>query len=391
MPYGQAGRRAIVYQVLARDDNRALKVFKQRFRTPAIALAAQSLAPYASLPGLEVCQRQVVSPELNSALVEQYPDLSYAVLMPWIEGPTWMETMMAKRALSRPESLATARSLAETLVRMEQEGLAHCDLSGPNTILPRDDGVALVDVEEMYGPGLERPDVLPSGTPGYTHQMARHGLWGPDVDRFAGAMLLAEILGWCDERAREAAWGESFFPEDEIHKGGSRYQLLIAVLTEQWDKAIAELFERAWLCESMADCPAPGNWLAALPDEVQEGVSDKARDEPRPCLLRAEPDPTFQSLVSLSRQFEERGEYRAALEAYRQALALAPRESSLAKELAVTVDRLERQLQPQDELLSEEVKEQLAEPQGRIPAWVWALALVALVALAALVAALLTG
>jgi hypothetical protein len=380
-----------VYQVLARDDNRALKVFKQRFRTPAIALAAQSLAPYASLPGLEVCQRQVVSPELNSALVEQYPDLSYAVLMPWIEGPTWMESMMTKRALSRPESLAVARSLAETMVQMEREGLAHCDLSGSNLMLPLDCGVALVDVDEMYGPGFERPEVLPGGTPGYSHRMAKQGLWGPDVDRFAGATLLAEMLGWCDERAREVAWGESFFAEDEVQEGGNRYRLLIAVLTEQWDKAVAELFERAWQCESMADCPAPGQWFAALPEEAQEGVSDKARDEPRPCLLKAKPDPTFQSLVSLSRQFEERGEYRAALEAYRQALALAPRESSLAKELAVTVDRLERQLQPQDELLSEEVKEQLAEPQGRIPAWVWALALVALVALVALAAAFFTG
>ncbi|RLC69559.1 MAG: hypothetical protein DRI81_20305, partial [Chloroflexi bacterium] len=87
VPYGQAGRRAIVYQVAAGDDYRALKVFSRRFRTPALVLVAQNLAAYASLPGLQVCRREVLTPERNSPLLQQHPDLAYAVLMPWIEGP----------------------------------------------------------------------------------------------------------------------------------------------------------------------------------------------------------------------------------------------------------------------------------------------------------------
>jgi hypothetical protein len=229
-----------------------------------MALAAQSLVSYASFPGLQVCRRQVLLPERNRALLEQYPDLSYAVLMPWIEGATWTEIMIQKRDLSRRESLVVARRLAETLVRMEREGLAHCDLSGPNTILPREDGIVLVDVEEMYGPGFEQPDVLPSGTPGYSHRMAKQGLWGPSVDRFAGAVLLAEMLGWCNEQVREMAWGESYFHPEDMQQDTERYRALLEALDRDWPGDVAHLFERVWQSTEFRDCPPFGAWEASL-------------------------------------------------------------------------------------------------------------------------------
>ncbi|HEC36530.1 MAG TPA: hypothetical protein ENI39_08355, partial [Anaerolineae bacterium] len=224
IPFGQAGRRAIVYQVVAGDDKRALKVFSRRFRSPALVLVAQNLAPFASLPGLQVCQREVITPEQNPDLLRQHPDLAYTVLMPWIEGPTWMETMVQKRPLSPEESLALARSLASVLSRMEEEGLAHCDLSGPNVILPPGGGVEMVDVEEMYGPEFERPEVLSSGSGGYAHRSVAGGVWGLEGDRFAGAVMLAEMLGWCDERVRGAAWGESYFAPEEVQEETERYR-----------------------------------------------------------------------------------------------------------------------------------------------------------------------
>ncbi|HEC33234.1 MAG TPA: hypothetical protein ENI37_00775 [Chloroflexi bacterium] len=272
IPYGQAGRRAIVYQIAAGDDKRALKVFSRRFRSPALVLVAQNLAPFASLPGLRVCQREVITPEQNPDLLRQHPDLAYAVLMPWVEGPTWTEVMIQKRPFSPEEGLALARSLVSVLARMGEEGLAHCDLSGPNVILPPDGGVELVDVEEMHGPEFERPEVLSSGSGGYAHRSVEGGVWGLEGDRFAGAVMLAEMLGWCDERVRGAAWGESYFAPKEVQEEGERYELLVEMLEERWGEGVARLFERAWGSEQLADCPTFGEWVQWLPEEVGRPV-----------------------------------------------------------------------------------------------------------------------
>ncbi|MEM2461005.1 MAG: hypothetical protein QXV20_07090, partial [Candidatus Hadarchaeales archaeon] len=112
----------------------ALKVFKPRFRLPFLVAQAERIAPFASLPGLSACQRTVLTPSRHADLLRQHPDLTYAVLMPWIEGPTWQEVLLEKKPLSPEQSLALARGLAEVLVRMEEQGIAHCDLSAPNVM-----------------------------------------------------------------------------------------------------------------------------------------------------------------------------------------------------------------------------------------------------------------
>ena len=137
MPYGQEGRQATVYQLVAASGEQwALKVFKARYRIPALVALADRLAGFADLPGLAVCQRTVLTARRHSTLLRQYPDLTYAVLMPWISGPTWMETLLDRRAFTPEQSLTLARSLAETLAALEEHGVAHCDLSGPNLLLP---------------------------------------------------------------------------------------------------------------------------------------------------------------------------------------------------------------------------------------------------------------
>ena len=125
IPYGQEGRAGIVYQLAVQDgEKRALKVFKARYRLPALVSLADELAPFAELPGLQVCQRTVLSTRRHEELLRQYPDLNYAVLMPWIEGPTWMEILVEKRGLAPEQSLALARRLAQILAGMEECGLA---------------------------------------------------------------------------------------------------------------------------------------------------------------------------------------------------------------------------------------------------------------------------
>jgi len=366
MPYGQEGRQAIVYQLVTGEARYALKVFKPRYRVPMLASLADRLKEYAGLPGLSVCHRTVLTPERHAVVLKAHPDLTYAVLMSWIEGPTWMQVLLEKQELAAEDCLALARCLAQILSRMEQEGLAHCDLSGPNLLLPAllpstglgrgagDEGaplslpgrgaggegtVALVDVEQMYGPTLRRLPLLPGGSPGYAHKTAPDGLWAPDADRFAGAILLAEMLGWCDGRVREASWGENYFDPAEMQQDADRYRLLAGALQERWGAGVAVLFERAWRSETLADCGTFGEWLVTLPEKVPVAIFPLPPVEEEPVAKAA--DDTVKVLLDLGRRLEEQGNVAGALEAYRQAQLLAVEGSGLAEELRLIVQDLE--------------------------------------------------
>ena len=395
IPYGQEGRAGIVYQLLPADRSTgfppaALKVFKPRFRTPALVSQAEKLAAFADLPGLTVCRRTVLTPTRHADLLRREPDLTYAVLMPWIEGPTWVEVMLEKRPLTPQQALDLARAFAQVLVRMEEQGLAHCDLSGPNVLLPMLAGqtadgrpqtayspsstVELVDVEGLYAPGLPRPEVLPSGSSGYAHRTAREGLWGPTADRFAGAVLLAEMLGWGDETVREACYGETYFdpaempslnpplpPGDPLTGAGGlgvRAATLLSALARHYGQPVADLFERAWRSETLADCPTFGEWLVALPEhpvtqafslstpaaETTAGERTTSPQESAAVDATAE----IRAFMQVARRFEEQNNYQAALEAYRQALELAQADSSLrslAHEIELTVQDVGKRME----------------------------------------------
>ncbi|NMB88710.1 MAG: hypothetical protein GYA17_10140, partial [Chloroflexi bacterium] len=269
LPYGQSGRRGTVYQVVLEDDGsfHALKVFSEFFQDPRNAVTAQRLYHFAGLPGLQVCYRKVITPRLYPDLAKNYPQLGYAVLMPWVEGETWYDQILSAEPLTADQSYLLARQLAGNLAEMEKRHLAHCDLSGANCLIQLDPlRVALVDVEEMYGPDLKSPDArkLPAGTPGYAHQTAYRGLWGSDADRFAGAVLLAEMLGWCNDRVRQCACEAQYFDEDETQTTCERYQVLREALRREWGGEVSDTFARAWFSERLPDCPTFERWSTVL-------------------------------------------------------------------------------------------------------------------------------
>jgi ABC-type amino acid transport substrate-binding protein len=400
VPYGQEGRQAIVYQLAAGETRYALKVFKPRYRVPMLASLADRLKEYASLPGLSVCHRTLLTPERHAAVLKAYPDLTYAVLMPWIEGPTWMQVLLEKQELAAEDCLALARCLAQILSRMEQEGLAHCDLSGPNLLLPalllspsqepvlskaKEEGpggeghlpspslgrgaggegtAALVDVEQMYGPTLRRLPLLPGGSPGYAHKTAPDGLWAPDADRFAGAVLLAEMLGWCDGRVREASWGENYFDPAEMQQDADRYRLLAGALQERWGAGVAALFERAWWSETLADCATFGEWLVTLPEEVPVAKVSRVTAPAKEAQTGQEEADrgTFKMLMDLAQRLEEQGNIAGAVEVYRQAQAMAPAGSGLAEELALIVQDVGTKLEESAASASQLPLEEVAAP-----------------------------
>jgi hypothetical protein len=305
MPYGQEGRQAVVYQLLAKTEHRALKVFKPRYRLPALFYLGEQLQQYADLPGLAVCRRTVLTPQRHADVLLGHQDMIYAVLMPWIEGPNWMQVLVEKRELAPEASLRLARSCAHVLATMEQYGLAHCDLSGPNVMLPElagGKGVALVDVEQMYSPEFRRPSVFPGGSPGYAHRMAPEGLWTEEADRFSGAVLLAEMLGWCDERVREAAWGENYFKPREMQRDGDRYRTLLEVLRTRWGEPVGSLFERAWQSDVLSECATLGEWLLLVPKSVPQPDVKAPQEKPKAVVAEAAPDLAEQDKPGAARQ-----------------------------------------------------------------------------------------
>ena len=142
LPYVRQGSQSVVYQLVANSgdagqpDRRALKVFSPRFRHARLQTAAAELDRLADLPGLQVCQRTVLTPGCHGALLRASPELTYAIVMPWVDGPSWEEVVLRQDPLSVHDTLRLSRGLAHVLRAMEQRGVAHCDVSGANVMLP---------------------------------------------------------------------------------------------------------------------------------------------------------------------------------------------------------------------------------------------------------------
>jgi hypothetical protein len=174
---------------------------------------------------------------------------------------------MEDRPLERKHYFQIAQSLLRVVSKLEARGLAHCDLSNNNFIIdPKFSSIQLIDIEDMYAPDMPRPvpDVS-YGTPGYrTGWIAQNGLWGPESDRFASAILCSEILTWHDpEIRRNKAGTVSYFDEEEIGENSGRYSLMKESLAAV-DPEISLLFEKAWFSTRFDECPQVVDWMNAL-------------------------------------------------------------------------------------------------------------------------------
>jgi serine/threonine protein kinase len=270
----QAGRKGEVYQIKRVSDGQpfALKVFIQAYRGPYILEVVQRISAYADIKGMEACRREVLTRDKYNDLITSYPDLEYAVIMPWVGQKTWHDIVHEQSELSLDESLLLAKHLAEILRQLEDKGAAHCDISSGNVLIDMDTlGVFLVDVEDLYGPGFSPPTVLPQGTDGYQH--ARKGSqshqWCAEGDRFSAAVLLAEMLAWHDPKIREQREGGQYFAKKEVQDATSeRYRLILEVLSEM-STDIGRLFQETWLSETLQDCPMLKDWARLIADIQQ--------------------------------------------------------------------------------------------------------------------------
>jgi hypothetical protein len=264
--FGQEGRKAFVYQVGGGPDGQlyALKKFKPVYRVDGLTEVNDSLARFAQWRGLEVCARQCLQYGAHDDALNVYPDLEYAVLMPWISGSTWYDIVISETPLTRLEAITFANATAQVLAALEEAGLAHCDIAAPNIIINANTGRAhLIDVEDLYSPGFASPSALPAGTEGYAHLTAHEGLWKASGDRFAGAVLMAEMAGWHDPRIRKQSDEEHYFGGNEMQQDCPHYQLMFGVLSEL-HPALGDLFEAAWFSPTLEDCPTLKAWGEVL-------------------------------------------------------------------------------------------------------------------------------
>lgn len=267
MPFGVSGRRATVYKLTGDGEDKALKVFQPIFREPRMVGVTEKLKKYADFPGLRVAKRIVLTASKHADLLKEEKNLTYAILMPWIEGNVWTYIIYGKIETSPQNSLILAKSFTSILLKMEENGLAHCDLSSANLIITAKNEIELIDIEEMFGPDFMKPSKLPAGSPGYAHKLVIDGLWSEEADRFAGAILIAEFLGWSSEKVRKSAWDDSFFNPEEMQTDCERFQILFNEIRNLWGSEISELFHRAWFSESLRECPTFSEWFIALPEK----------------------------------------------------------------------------------------------------------------------------
>jgi len=267
------GGEALIYQLqnLATGALFALKVSKPSYRGEHIARSVAALAPYASLPGLYLGNRVCLTRQAYPHLVAQCPDLEYAVLMPWIAGRTWAGLLAdpaASAAYTPYHALDLAAAAAQVFWDLEAHHLAHTDIAGGNVILAPDlKRVELLDIENLYMPNAPTPVRRSLGSPGYQHRsLDKRGQWRAEGDRFAGAILLTEMLVWWDPevRTRTQAESDSLFQPGELQEVGSaKWQ---AVRDALWTVCapVLPLFDAAWAANDLAACPELSAWALAL-------------------------------------------------------------------------------------------------------------------------------
>ncbi len=266
MAFARQGRKSRVFRLQGPDGAPfALKTFYRGFSLPAYGPITRSLLAFGDIPGLRTCQRRLVGEDEARAIGE--PGLAYAILMPWIEGGAWAGVIEGRFPLAEPTCLALAARTADVLATMEAAGLVHADISSSNVLITNSGTgptVELIDVEDMYHDSFGPLPYVPDGSPGYAHPRNQgRGCRNQFGDRFAGAILLTEMLVWPDPAVRQSAADVSVFEQVELCRGGPKYDLVHKILQTRSDELV-RLFERAWDSPGPSGCPRLAEWAAAM-------------------------------------------------------------------------------------------------------------------------------
>lgn len=270
------GRKASICKIRNNQGSfSALKLFRKKFQEPVMEQICEKIQQFSIIPGMEACGRRVITPANNPHILAKYPDFLYSVLMPWISGESWCEVLFRSQKkktplVSKEQSLTLAGKLAQTLKELEDHQSAHTDISSGNVIVDLSaNRISLIDVEDIYAPTFRSPSVITAGTKGYQHRESSAGLWREDADRFAGAVLIIEILAVSKTDTIPHISGESFFEPDEMHNLWSARYIKITEMLKKYHSSVVSLWERVWSSASLAQCPKFSEWLTAIQEQTK--------------------------------------------------------------------------------------------------------------------------
>ncbi|MBV9691253.1 MAG: hypothetical protein JO202_16255 [Ktedonobacteraceae bacterium] len=265
-----------IYQLIRQADSTlwALKVMNVGSHRDQqnTRLTAAALTPYKHLPGLFVANRLPLTKALYPELIAAYPALKDATLMPWITGKSWADFMsdpLASAYYTRPQAIDLAVSMARTLWNLENHQSAHTDIAGENVIVLATNKIELIDIEGIYIPGLPPPPQRSRGWQGYQHRfLDQRGNYRPDGDRFAGAILLSEMLTWWNPLVRALTPDEydALFQFRQQEPPAQLERRIRAVRGVLWSISpdLCGLFDQAWSSSDLAQCPNFATWMVYL-------------------------------------------------------------------------------------------------------------------------------
>lgn len=264
--------RATIYQLRRLSDQTfwALKVSNPGYRDPQIVQQTERLQQFGTLPGLQTAQRLCLTKASCSDLVNTYPNLEWAILMPWIQGPTWagfMDDATISVTYTQQQAHDLALTLAYTLWNLETNRLTHTDIAGDNVIVIHPKRVELIDIDGLYVHGTPVPTQPSHGWRGYQHRhLDARGNCRVEGDRYAGAILLTEILTWWHPLVRALTDGDSYFQFGEQESPDLLRRRLKVVRTVLRDihPDLRQMFLRAWNSTDQAECPNFASWVMAL-------------------------------------------------------------------------------------------------------------------------------
>lgn len=291
------GGQASVYYLT--DDNNKQWLLKKfspgREPEPAYVEAVQPLIPCRS--GFESgFERRVLKGSSVSAAAYSNPAFESwvdgTILMREVAAPTWAELAASiksgAKALPRVERLFLCGKLSAKVDWLESASLAHRDLSAANVMVdPINVEVHLIDWDSLYHPSLGLPSNAVPGTEGYMAPFVRADggadarlTWQEGADRFALAILNAEILAVNAESALSAGGG--LFDQDDLYKRTGRTVSDVRNNLQHSFPGAARLLDAALTAPSFEKCPGPSDWINLLGTETPNGAHEVWAEETAP-------------------------------------------------------------------------------------------------------------
>jgi hypothetical protein len=149
---------------------------------------------------------------------------------------------------------------------LENAGTSHTDISAGNVVVHLDQPqVQLLDLEDMYLPGSPPPTKPRGGAPGYRHP-AGESVFCPEGDRYAAAVLGAEILVLAQPEYAGLAGDTGFFGANVLDASGAERYAAVEGWLRDLAPRFADAFARAWHSNALRECPR----VAELHDAIEE-------------------------------------------------------------------------------------------------------------------------